>query len=58
VLWRIASSYGTVRCPERVDWEFLRYVWRFNKVERPKTVAAFQASRRISIPWCFAATAR
>jgi adenylate kinase family enzyme len=48
VLRRIASSYGTVRadmgagCPERLDWEFLRYVARFNRVERPKTVAALK----------------
>jgi adenylate kinase family enzyme len=46
VLRRLASSCGTVRvdmgrgCPERLDWEFLRYVWRFNKVERPKTLTA------------------
>jgi adenylate kinase family enzyme len=46
VLWRVASTYGRVRpdmapgCPERFDWEFLRYVWRFNRDERPKTVAA------------------
>ena len=46
VLWRVATTYGEVRsdmgagCPERLDWEFLRYVWRFNRIERPKTVAA------------------
>ena len=27
-------------CAERLDWEFLRYVWRFNRLERPKVVAA------------------
>jgi adenylate kinase family enzyme len=48
VLRRIGASYGQVRadmgagCPERIDWEFLRYVMRFNKVERPKTVAALE----------------
>ena len=48
VLRRIVTSYGTVRadsgagCPERLDWEFLRYVWNFNKVERPKTVVALR----------------
>ena len=48
VLKRIVSSYGVVRddmgpgCPEQLDWEFLRYVWNFNKIERPKTEAALQ----------------
>jgi len=46
VLRRIASTHGQVRadmaqgCPERLDWEFLRYVLAFNRVERPKVVAA------------------
>jgi adenylate kinase family enzyme len=46
VVWRVATSYGKVRpdmaagCPEKFDWEFLRYVWRFNRLERPKVVAA------------------
>jgi adenylate kinase family enzyme len=46
VLWRVATTYGKVRadmapgCPERLDWEFLRYVWRFNRLERPKMLAA------------------
>ena len=46
VLWRVASAYGQVRpdmgagCPEKFDWEFLRYVWRFDRVERPRILAA------------------
>jgi adenylate kinase family enzyme len=46
VLQRVTVTYGQVRadmapgCPERFDWEFLRYVWRFNRIERPKIVAA------------------
>ncbi len=42
------TSHGRVRpdmapgCPERFDWEFLRYVWRFNRLERPKVVAALE----------------
>jgi adenylate kinase family enzyme len=49
-LWRIArrviGSYGRVRpdmaerCPERIDVEFIRYVWRFPKVYRPRIPAA------------------
>ena len=40
VLKRIVTTYGTVRpdmgegCPERFDWEFLQWVWNFNKNKR------------------------
>ena len=39
---RILTTYGHVRpdmgegCPERIDWEFLRWVWNFNKNMREK----------------------
>lgn len=42
VVKRILTSYGTVRpdmgegCPERIDWEFLQWVWNFNKNKRKK----------------------
>ena len=42
VLKRILTTYGTVRpdmgegCPERFDWEFLRWVWNFNKNKRER----------------------
>ena len=42
VLKRILSSYGRTRpdmaegCPERFDWEFLRYVFSFRKNVRPQ----------------------
>lgn len=42
VLKRIITTYGTVRpdmgegCPERFDWEFLKWVWNFNKTKREK----------------------
>ncbi len=45
VLWRVAKTYGRVRedlapgCPEKIDWEFLRYVWEFPRKERPRVVA-------------------
>jgi adenylate kinase family enzyme len=48
VLKRVATTYGQVRpdmapdCPERLDWEFLRYVWRFNRLERPKIVTVLK----------------
>jgi adenylate kinase family enzyme len=46
VLRRVAATHGQVRadmapgCPEQLDWGFLGYVARFNRVERPKVVAA------------------
>ena len=39
---RILTTYGKVRpdmgegCPERFDWEFLKWVWNFNKNKREK----------------------
>lgn len=41
-LKRICRFHGKVRadmsvdCPERFDWEFLRYVWNFHRDMRPK----------------------
>lgn len=41
-LKRVAGSYGRVRpdmgagCPERFDLDFLRYIWNFNRVQRPR----------------------
>lgn len=40
VFQRLAGSYRKVRpdmgagCPERFDWEFLKYVWNFNENNR------------------------
>lgn len=42
---RIARDFGRVRadsapgCPERVDLEFLRYAWNWNRLQRAKTLA-------------------
>ena len=42
VLKRVLTTYGTVRpdmgegCPERIDWEFLKWVWNFNKNKRQR----------------------
>ncbi|BAT60445.1 topology modulation protein [Variibacter gotjawalensis] len=44
VLTRTLQNYGRVRfgmaegCPERFDWEFLRYIWTFNQIQRPGIV--------------------
>ena len=42
VLKRVITTYGTVRpdmgdgCPERFDWDFLKWVWNFNRDKREK----------------------
>ena len=42
VLKRVLTTYGTVRpdmgegCPERIDWEFLQWVWNYNKNKRER----------------------
>jgi hypothetical protein len=41
----VISAYGRVRedvapgCPEKLDLEFLRYIWDFNAKSRPQIVA-------------------
>jgi adenylate kinase family enzyme len=46
VLVRTARNVGRVRdglpegCPERFNVEFLRYIWNFNAVHRPRLLAA------------------
>ena len=48
-LKRIVTGYGKVRfdmakgCPECFDWEFIKYVWRFNKISRPAIVNALES---------------
>lgn len=48
VLKRVLMTYGKVRpdmpegCPERFDWEFLKWVWNFNARNREKMFAQLQ----------------
>ncbi len=48
VLGRIFRGYGRVRdelpegCPERLDWEFLAYVWNWPHNSRPRILAALE----------------
>lgn len=45
VLWRVLSNHGRTRpdmaegCPERVDGEFLRWIWTYRKTHRAKNLA-------------------
>lgn len=51
ILTRVAKSYGRVRpemaegCPEKIDFEFFRYVWTFRERIRPKLLAYFEGLR-------------
>ena len=48
VLKRTVRHWGRSRadmpqgCPERVDGAFLRYIWTFQKIQRPRTLAALE----------------
>lgn len=51
ILIRIARSYGQVRpemaegCPEKIDFEFFRYVWTYRKRQRPTLLQYFERLR-------------
>lgn len=50
ILKRTTLWWGRTRpdmgpdCPERLDLEFLRYVWNFGREHRPRIIAALNAS--------------
>jgi adenylate kinase family enzyme len=56
---RIAASYGKVRpemaegCPEKIDFEFFRYVWTYRNRQRPKLLHYFQELRADQSLVCF-----
>jgi adenylate kinase family enzyme len=59
VMRRIASSYGQVRpemaegCPEKIDFEFFRYVWTYRRQQRPKLLSYFEGLRADQSLVCF-----
>jgi adenylate kinase family enzyme len=59
ILKRIARSYGQVRpemgegCPEKIDFEFFRYVWTYRRQQRPKLLDYFQGLRADQELVCF-----
>jgi len=48
VLWRWMRLHGRTRpcigpgCPERIDLDFLRYVWGYERNHRPRALAALE----------------
>ncbi|APV49002.1 hypothetical protein BWI17_04485 [Betaproteobacteria bacterium GR16-43] len=44
-LWRVLWGSLALRDPERVDMEFLRYVWHFNEQTRPRIGTALAQAR-------------
>jgi adenylate kinase family enzyme len=59
ILGRIATSYSCVRpemaagCPEKIDFEFFRYVWTFRKLQRPKLMRYLEGLRPDQALICF-----
>ena len=59
IMRRIAESYGRVRpemaegCPEKIDFEFFRYVWTYRRQQRPKLLDYFQGLRADQSLVCF-----
>ena len=57
VLKRLVTNIGKVRpdmpegCPERVDWEFLVWIWNFNKTKRQRyhTLLSQQTGKTVHI---------
>ena len=57
--WRSATTWGRVRadmapgCPEQFDSDFVRYIWRFNDIQRPEIVQALKEHAPHLIPVIF-----
>lgn len=55
VIKRVLTTCGTVRpdmgagCPERFDWEFLRWVWNFNKNKRAENYRRLAEVEKVDI---------
>ena len=58
VLKRILTTYGTVRpdmgegCPERVDLDFLKWVWNYNRNKRKRNYDLLHSANHAQIIVC------
>jgi adenylate kinase family enzyme len=59
IMTRVGGSHGKVRpemaegCPEKIDFEFMRYVWTYRRQQRPKLLNYFQGLRADQSLVCF-----
>ena len=57
---RIVTTHGKVRpdmgpgCPEKIDFAFLKWIWNFNRTERPKSKPSSICTAPTSSPSSFA----
>lgn len=55
LLKRIITNYGKTRadmapgCNERFDFEFLKWIWNFNKEKRPRYLALLQQRKDVKV---------
>jgi adenylate kinase family enzyme len=55
VLKRVLTTFGTVRpdmgegCPERIDLEFLKWVWNFNKNKRERNYRLLKEAEGVRV---------
>lgn len=55
VLKRFLTNYGRVRpdmspnCPEQLDWEFLKWIWNFNRDNRPQLYEMLGSAPEVNV---------
>ena len=55
VFRRVLSGRGRTRsdmgagCPERLDWEFVRYVWDFRRTQRGKILSLLHEAQGVDV---------
>ena len=55
VIKRVATTYGKVRpdmsdgCPERFDWEFMKWVWNYNKEHRAELYRVLGETENVQV---------
>lgn len=54
-LKRVISNYGKTRedmggeCAEKFDFEFIKWIWNFKKITRPKIMTALESSDNVKV---------